>query len=255
MTPDRIQSHGLDLSPVLKPNGTGLVWTAVEEGTPIDRAPASRTPDNKPLIRSSLVQVTNLGISVKDSPLNTLVWVTRLDNAAPVPGARVSIIKPDGQAMWTGTTGPDGVAVAPETRLRDPRKWYEFAFLVMAEKDGDVAYVGSDWNDGILPWEFGNSLDLEEADPLLRGTVFTDRGVYKLGEEVHFKAILRSNTPSGVRLLADGTAVSITVRDARDKVIDERIIKVNAWSTAEWTLTLPADGSLGNYFVRADAGE
>ena len=36
-TPDRILSHGLDLSGVLKPNGTGLVWTAVQEGD-ADRA-------------------------------------------------------------------------------------------------------------------------------------------------------------------------------------------------------------------------
>ena len=155
MTPDRIQSHGLDLSSVLSPSGTGLVWAAVKEGEPIERSRASRTRENEPLVRASLVQVTNLAISVKDSPQNTLVWVTRLDNAAPVAGARVSIVKPDGQAMWTGTTGADGVAIAPETRLRNPRNWYEFAFLVMAEKDGDVAYVGSDWNDGILPWEFG----------------------------------------------------------------------------------------------------
>jgi hypothetical protein len=35
VTPDRIQSHGIDLSGVLKPSGTGLVWTAVEEGARI----------------------------------------------------------------------------------------------------------------------------------------------------------------------------------------------------------------------------
>ena len=99
--------------------------------------------------------MTNLGITVKDSPQNTLVFVTRLDNAAPVPGARVSIVMPDGKAIWTGTTGADGVAIAPQTRLRNPRNWSEFAFIVMAEKDGDVAYAGSDWNDGILPWEYG----------------------------------------------------------------------------------------------------
>ena len=67
------------------------------------------------------MQVTNLGITVKDSPQNTLVFVTRLDTAAPVPGARVSIVQPDGKTLWTGTTGADGVAIAPETRLRDPR--------------------------------------------------------------------------------------------------------------------------------------
>jgi uncharacterized protein YfaS (alpha-2-macroglobulin family) len=251
VTPDRVQSHGLDLSGVLKPSGTGIVWTAVQEGTPIAKSRASKTRDDKPIIRSSLVQVTNLGISVKDSPQNTLLFVTRLDNAAPVPGARVSIIKRDGTALWTGTTGADGVAIAPQTRLRDPRNWSEFAFLVMAEKDGDLAYVGSDWNDGIVPWEFGLNLDLEEADPLLCGTVFTDRGVYKLGEEVHFKAILRSNTPGGVRLLPDGTAVFISLRDSRDKIVEERTVKVNAWSTADWTVTVPADGSLGEYAVHA----
>jgi uncharacterized protein YfaS (alpha-2-macroglobulin family) len=251
VTPDRIQSHGLDLSSVLSPSGTGLVWTAVEEGDPISQARASRTANNEPLIRASVVQVTNLAISVKDSPQNTLVWVTRLDNAAPVAGARVSIIKPDGQALWTGSTGPDGVAIAPQTRLRNPRNWSEFAFLVMAEKDGDLAYVGSDWNDGILPWDFGSSFDLEEADPLLRGTVFTDRGVYKLGEQIHFKAIVRSNTPAGVRMLPEGTPMFVAVRDSRDKIVDERTVKANAWSTAEWTFTVPLEGALGNYTVTA----
>jgi len=39
---------------------------------------------------ATLVQVTNLGITVKDSPQNTLVLVTRLDTGAPVGGADVS---------------------------------------------------------------------------------------------------------------------------------------------------------------------
>ncbi|HET7697353.1 MAG TPA: MG2 domain-containing protein [Vicinamibacterales bacterium] len=251
VTPDRIQSHGLDLSRVLSPSGHGLVWTAVQEGTPIDRARAARTRDNRPLVRASLVQVTNLGISVKDSPQNTLIWVTRLNDAAPVPGARVSIVTTGGQVAWTGTTGADGTALAPQTRLRNPRDWSQLAFVVTAEKDGDVAYTASDWHDGILPWEFGSPFDLDEADPLLRGTVFTDRGVYKPGEEVHFKAILRSNAPGGIRLLPEGTAVFVAVRDARDKVIDERTVPLTGWSTAEWTMTVPADGSLGSYSVRA----
>jgi alpha-2-macroglobulin len=249
--PDRILSHGLDLSKILKPSGTGLVWAAIEEGQPIPKARAWRDSNNEPAIRASVVQVTNLAISVKDSPQNTLLFVTRLDNASPVAGARVSIVKLDGQAAWTGTTGADGIAIAPQTRLRNPRRWDEFAFIVAAEKDGDVAYVGNTWNEGISPWEFGVSLDLEEADPLLRGSVFSDRGVYKLGEEVHLKAILRDNAPTGVHLLAPGTPVLISVRDSRNKIVDERTVKVNAWSTADWTFTLPAEGSLGDYEVRA----
>ena len=83
--------------------------------------------------------------------------------------------------------------MAPDTRASRRRRWWKFAFIVMAEKDGDVAYVGSDWNEGIQPWDFGTRFDLGESPALLRGTVFTDRGVYRLGEEVHFKAVLRQN--------------------------------------------------------------
>ena len=43
----------------------------------------------------------------------------------------------------------------------------------------------------------------------------------------------------------------LSVRDSQDRLIDERTVTVNAWSSAEWTLTLPAEGTLGNYSVRA----
>ena len=57
-----------------------------------------------------------------------------------------------------------------------------------------------------MPWAFGLSFDLDQSQPMLRGTVFTDRGVYRLGEEVRLKAILRHNTPQGIRLLPAGHA-------------------------------------------------
>jgi alpha-2-macroglobulin len=249
-TADRIQSHGLDVSKALQAGATGLVWASIREG---DTIPLSRryTDDEAQRTKATIVQVTNLGITVKDSPQNTLVFVTRLDNGAPVPDARVSIVRTDNSTFWRGTTGADGTALAPNTRLRDADDWWKFAFIVTAEKDGDVAYVGSDWNEGISPWEFGTGVNLNEAAPMLRGTVFTDRGVYKLGEEVHLKAILRLNAPDGIRMLPSNTPVFITVRDSQNRIIDERTIRVTNWSSAEWTMTLPASGALGNYSLRA----
>ena len=100
VTTDRIQSHGLDLSKALSPGGTGLAWVAVKNGLAIERA--SKAFESQ--IRASIVQATNLGITVKDSPQNTLVFVTRLDNGAPVGGARVSLIQRDNKTFWSGTT-------------------------------------------------------------------------------------------------------------------------------------------------------
>ncbi len=248
VTPDRVQSHGLDVSSALGPSGTGLVWAAVRDGDMLART--RRTSGDTAVTRASVVQVTNLGITVKDSPQNTLVFVTRLDTGAPVAGAAVSIVRTDNQTFWRGTTGADGVAMAPDTPLRDPENWNTFSFIVTAEKDGDIAYVGSDWNEGVMPWDFNVDLNLNERDPLLRGSVFTDRGVYKLGETVTFKAILRQNTPTGIRLLAQGTPVLVSVRDGENKLVDERTVPLTAWSSAEWTWVLPAQATLGDYSVR-----
>lgn len=248
--PDAVQSHGIDLSEALGTAKTGLVWAGIREGTPI---PRSRTwIQNRE--QSAIVQVTNLGITIKDSPDNTLIFVTRLDNGAPVAGARVSIIPTDGTAFWTGSTGEDGVAIAPETRLRG-REWWDLAFIVTAEKDGDIAYAGSDWNEGLSPWQFGLRYGPDEADPLLRGTVFPDRGVYRLGEEIHLKAILRHDTRRGIDLLAPGTQIFSVVRDGEGREVDRRSMTVNEWSSAEWKWTLPARGTLGTYTVHVSLRE
>jgi hypothetical protein len=246
--PDETQSFGMDLKPQLGPAGTGLVWAALQDGETIPRA---YREDGRPArARSSLIQVTNLGITVKDSPQTTLVLVTRLDDGAPVEGARVTIRDKANAVVWTGTTDGAGVALAQNTALRTPDGWWQLSFLVTAEKDGDVAYAASDWTDGVEPWNWGLSYDLEEAKPLLRGTVFTDRGVYKLGEEVRLKAILRSDTGWGMQLLS-GKPVEILVVDSQANEIDKRTVRLSEWSSADWTLALPADGPLGHYRVSA----
>ncbi len=90
------------------------------EGTPIPNAETygdSRT-------RATVVQVTRTpGITVKDSPQNTLVFVTRLDNAAPVEGATVSIIKHEERDLpGRERPTPMGLRWRRIPRLRGPRR-------------------------------------------------------------------------------------------------------------------------------------
>jgi alpha-2-macroglobulin len=273
--PDKIQSYGLDISSALNSGGFGLAWAAAMPGTPL---PMTKEYDHR--VRSTIVQVTNLGLSVKDSPLNTLVFVTRLDNAAPVAGATVSIRAGDNSIFWTGKTDARGIALAPNTDLRRKKKappaadaqaapaagdeeesedelygWEalgQIHFIVTAEKDGDVAYVVSNWNEGIGPWDLGVAFDLSEALALIRGTVFSDRGVYKPGEEVHVKAVLRSDTAGGgMKLLPAGTKVVLSIWDTHEKEVDRQTLALNEWSSTEAVFKVPAAGVLGNYQMRA----
>ena len=257
---DKISAIGLDLKPAIGDDRMGLAWVAVRPG---EAVPGARVYD--PSVRATLVQATNLGISVKDSPQNTLVMVTHLDDAKPVAGATVTIRGRDNQVFWTGTTDANGIAMAPNTGLRRMKggdsnqqemydsEWYalgEIHFIVTAEKDGDLAYIGSDWNEGIRPWNFDLNYSLVEADPQLRGTVFVDRGVYKLGEEVHLKAVVRSDEPTGMKLAA-GTKLSVIITDSHGKEIGKRTIDLGAWSSADWTWKVPADAPLGMYTIMA----
>ncbi|MGE5837620.1 MAG: MG2 domain-containing protein [Acidobacteriota bacterium] len=243
VTPDQIQSHGLDLKSLLTPQGTGLVWAGMNPGEAIPRAAASRRP------RSTIVQVTNLGITVKDSPQSTLVFVTRLDNGEPVADARVTIVNTKNEQVWRGATGRDGVVVAPALPIRTPEKWHELSFIVTAEKDGDLGYAASNWNEGIMPWDFGHSFQLWEATDILRGSIFTDRGVYKPGETIHVKAIVRSDTPTGIRMFPAGSTLDVRVFDSRNKEVDRRSITINRWSSAEWEWAVPSDATLGSYRI------
>jgi uncharacterized protein YfaS (alpha-2-macroglobulin family) len=257
---DKMKSYGVDIAPVLH-NGKGLAWLALQPGETIPQA----LLDSKP-IKATVVQVTNLGISVKDSPQNTLVFVTRLDNGAPVAGANVSIRTLDNKVFWSGTTDAGGIAIAPRTDLRrvraekkpgdeadygDWKSISELRFVVIAEKEGDTAYAASNWNEGINPYEFEGMFNLAESEPMLRGTIFTDRGVYKPGEEVHAKVVLRSDTPNGIQLLPAGTKVSILTMNSRSEQADTRTVTLNEWSSAEWTYTIPADAALGNWTTSA----
>ncbi|HEV3484753.1 MAG TPA: Ig-like domain-containing protein, partial [Vicinamibacterales bacterium] len=110
---DRIGAVGLDLKPAIGEDNIGFAWAAVQPGQAIPRA---RTYD--PNIIATLVQVTNLGISVKDSPLNTVIMVTRLDDGKRVEGANVSIRNRANKIVWSGMTDANGIAVAPNTDLR-----------------------------------------------------------------------------------------------------------------------------------------
>ncbi|MFZ2491178.1 MAG: MG2 domain-containing protein, partial [Thermoanaerobaculia bacterium] len=262
LTPNKTHALGLDLKPALGGDNQGIVWAAVQPSGPFKGA-----RENRPGVQSTIVQSTNLGISVKDSPVNAIVRVTRLDTGAPVPAAKVSIRGRDNQIAWTGTTDERGLAIVPRADFRrdkgpnPPDRWSiswrslsDLNFIATAEKDGDVAYVGSDWNEGINPWTFGVSYDLAEADPLLRGTIFTDRGVYKLGEEIHFKLIARSDAAQGMRLLPSGTEIQVTLTDSQSNEVEKRTVKLSDWSSAEWTFRLPDDAPLGDYAVTATTG-
>jgi hypothetical protein len=83
VTPDATQSYGIDCGARCRREHRTRVGRA-PSGHADRRSKRAARPEDSTL---PLVQVTNLGINVKDSPQSTLVFVTRLDNGEAVADA------------------------------------------------------------------------------------------------------------------------------------------------------------------------
>jgi uncharacterized protein YfaS (alpha-2-macroglobulin family) len=70
-------------------------------------------PNAPPPARELLLNFTNLGLTAKLSGPSGLVWVTRLSDGQPQPGAEVTVRDAKGRVRWRGKTDADGVAVTP----------------------------------------------------------------------------------------------------------------------------------------------
>ena len=206
-------------------------------------------------MRASVVQVTNLGLTVKDSPREHAgprhpARRRRSRWRAPRSPSAPSTTPSSG----AGTTDEDGVVdraahgpARPGARAGSSASWSPRRRTATSPTSAATGTRGSS------PGSSGIGLDLREAQPLLRGSVFADRGVYRLGEEVHFKADpAQRHRRTGSRLLTAGTA-------GRDRGQGQP--GRGAWTSGRsrsrtgaartGRITLPDDAPLGRYEVTA----
>ena len=89
----------------------------------------------------------------------------------------------------------------------------------------------------------------------MRGYTYTDRPVYRPGDTVHFKSIIRAQTPSGY-IIPQNRDLRLEMRDPRDyKTIWQQTVKLSDMGTAEWNYVIPADANLGFYYLSMQMGE
>src|SRR5690606_34326449 len=190
----------LDLSPVLGEDRSGLVIARV--WTP---EISFQNAENKTRI---FAQVSDLAVHARFGAASGVLWVTRLSDGKVVPGATLRVLDRTGAERWRGVSDEDGLARIPGLVELIPGgsrdQWSTPPALAVAELDGQVAVTASTWNEGLHPSAFNLPVDwnYEKAQPL--GVVFTDRGIYRPGDEVFVRGLVRNRklgrltSPAGV---------------------------------------------------------
>jgi alpha-2-macroglobulin len=207
-----------------------------------------------PMYVSTAALVTDLGIHLKWGAESSLVWVTRLSSAQPVADADVEIRDCEGSLVWEGHTDENGIAFAaglpsPNHALQCSWGRLEGGLFVMARSGNDMSFVHSDWSEGIEPWRF--RLPTEYDFSLVNAHTVFDRTLFRAGETVHMKHVLRRRTTGGFgEVRPDERPTTLVVTHQGTWREYTRPLEWEEGGIAESLWEIPREARLGGYSVR-----
>ncbi|MBN1117059.1 MAG: hypothetical protein JXA77_07640 [Bacteroidales bacterium] len=188
----------------------------------------------KPLV------VSNLGITAKKEGDTYQVFVTDLLTTKPVSGATVSVYR-----YWN-----DNSESTKETNSDGQSSLYcdYGASVITAKKNGQISYLkleNMEWNTSGFDVE-GVSTDRSG----LRAFIYTERGVYRPGDEINLSAIIRNQSYT----FPAGHPVSITVFNPDGQNVYEESNSSGKDGFYSFNFKTNDSDPTGNWEVRLNAG-
>ena len=207
----------------------------------------------------SLDNLTAVGLTLKTGPDSTLIWSTDLKSGKAKGGVKVELRLGDNSVKWSGKTDAKGVAEAPGWRqlgIHDWKRWPRPEIFAIAYDDSGSAILGSNLHGGIEAWRFNISTEDSPEARQRRGLVFSDRGVYRPGETVYVKGILR-DLRKGDWALSMGEELKISVKDSREQEVLTRTAKVSPYGSFDFSFETSKDSATGwwNISIRGEQME
>jgi alpha-2-macroglobulin len=207
---------------------------------------------------TALIQVTNLAVHARVGMDEGIVWVTGVNDARPRAGVLVELHDSQGKVRAKARTDAQGFARLANFRpSRDPacRDYcYGFAGYVSARLNDDRALVAinSDYDTHLAPWRFQMNAAGEPAP--IAAALFTERNIYRPGEPVYAKAIVRRGLLGALRP-ARRERLGWQFLDSNGDVLKRGVTRLSAFGTAQQSFALPPMQQVGHYYVHISLRE
>ncbi len=188
---------------------------------------------------------SRLNLTLKETQAEALVWATDLASGQPVAGLPVAVYQQANLAAASGSTDSQGLYQA--TELQSHNLWDPF-FAISGQPGQDdfgIAYNG--WEQGINPWDF--NVDSEFWTNKYQGYLYTDRPIYRPGQTVYFKGILRADDDASYSLPASLKTVQVRIGDPQGKELFKQDLDLNDMGSLNDKLVLSEEAALGNYYI------
>ncbi|HRK21299.1 MAG TPA: MG2 domain-containing protein, partial [Fimbriimonadaceae bacterium] len=182
------------------------------------------------LSQGAYFSVTNLGLVTKRIGAEVLTFATKLDSGAPVPGTEVGFVK-SGAFVSAGRTDANGLA-----RFRLPADMPSRNSVIIGRQGSSNAFIDFYVN--------------EHRSEQTRIYMYTDRPVYRPGDEVSFKGLIRTLRGTQYQVPAGGP-VQIEIRDPNENLIERQTLTANARGSFSGKFTTESEADPGPFRIEA----
>lgn len=193
---------------------------------------------HRELAAYTVVIVSNLVLTTKVADGKMLGVLTNRKTGEPVSGGALHLIA-GRQTVESWKSDASGLVNATLDKASSSSG--EVLLVALNGKDVAATTVGS--------WAIGR--DQQES---FKAYIYTDRPVYRPGDVVRFKGILRQTSADGYSVPEQRTA-RVTVNNGQGQPIYERDHVISNWGTFHGELTLDDAVPLGYFPVQIDIGE
>lgn len=190
---------------------------------------------------------SRLNLTLKQTETEALVWATDLASGQPVGDVPIMFYQKTTPLGEAGSTAADGTLIARDLAIEN--LWEPF-FTVSGEPgDADFGFAYNGWDEGIGPWNFDVESEYWAGDYV--GYFYTDRPIYRPGQTVYFKGILRRDDDAHYSLPAEVKTLQVRVSDPQGKELYKKDLAPNDMGTLFDELVLSEEAPLGSYYLEA----
>jgi uncharacterized protein YfaS (alpha-2-macroglobulin family) len=212
------------------PNGAPLAGPYLIEAS-------STLPDGRIAGGRALVFFSDYILTQKRSATEVFLRIARMSDALPVAGITVRAVTADNIELGRAVTDASGLAVFPFSPLFPENKPQTNLFI--ADTPGGPSLALADAS------AYGTNIPGGPNPVSSRALIVTDRNLYRPGEEVKMKGILRQDTPSGLAIPMAGVVDWQILQGDQDKVIGEGTATLSEDGAFEASWHIPEKAALG----------
>ncbi len=246
-TPDVSEPVEIPLHQSDEPLPPGLYFLKIDTRPALDEAGLSSSP--------LLLVVSPIQMIFKTSLNQAFVWAVRISDDQPVAGAEVVIYDGMARPVASCTTDGQGTCQADLPAAPEQPPVSLSAYYAVIGQPGEINFslAASGWNQGVSPWEFSLPYNRATAQPAVY--LYTDRPIYRPGQVVNFRAVVRAQE-NGRYALAPLPEITVDVVGPYDpltsqsQVLTTLRLPLSPYGTATGVYLLPENARTGSYTLR-----